>query len=128
MTLLANSITSRGITVPGYVAKPDERTSVRMLDVGTDFFETLGVPLMLGRTFGPRDDEARPKVAVINQAMARQFFGSENPVGKRFGVGRGASDIEIVGVVKNAKYESVRREDPPIIYTPCRLSLKQASE
>jgi predicted permease len=123
MTLLANSMTSHGITVPGYVAKPGERTSVRMLDVGTDFFETLGIPLMLGRTSGPRDDEARPKVAVINQAMARQFFGSENPVGKRFGVGRGASDIEIVGVVKNAKYESVRREDPPIIYTPYRQSL-----
>jgi predicted permease len=68
----------------------------------------------------PRDDERAPKVAVINQTMARKFFGEDNPIGRRFGFGgpEDAGKIEVVGVVRDAKYTSLRGETPPTAYTP----------
>jgi len=70
------------------------------------FFETVGIPLLGGRDLNERDTEASaPQVAVINETMARFFFGGENPIGKRFGTGRDIGmPVEIVGVVKDAKH------------------------
>ena len=89
--------------------------------VGPKFFETLGIPLVLGRTIGPGDTEAAPKVAVVNQTFARQFLNGGNPVGRRFGFGdeKTSGDIEIVGLVGDAKYSDLRREVPPTVYVPC---------
>ena len=75
----------------------------------------MGIPLLVGRNFGPQDTETSPKVAVINEIMARQFFPGGSPIGRRFGVGgdpKNSNDIEVVGVVKDAKYESLERNAP----------------
>jgi predicted permease len=95
--------------------------SARILTVGPQFLETMRMPLVFGRDLGPRDDESAPKVAIVNQTLARRYYGSENVVGRRFGWGRGASpDVEIVGVVRDARYESLRRQIEPTVYVPMR--------
>ncbi len=72
---------------------------------------TMGIPLVLGRGFGPQDTDKSQKVAVISETMAQRFFPNGSPLGKRFGIeGPESSDeIEIIGVVKDAKYRSSDR-------------------
>jgi putative ABC transport system permease protein len=129
-------ITSK-VTVPGYTPGPDENTNCNMLIVGPRFFETMKMPLLAGRDFGSQDDRPAPAdqaagapppapnnaasasppapiSAVINQTMARYFFGDQNPVGKRFSDGR--TSIEIIGVARDAKYENLREQTPRAFY------------
>ena len=82
---------------------------------------TIRTPVLLGREFTEAEREGAPKVAVINQAMARYFFGESNPLGRRFSIpgSKGdASPLEIVGVVQDAKFHSLREPSPPAIYVP----------
>jgi len=90
--------------------------------VRSNFFETMEIPLVLGRGLSERDDERAQKVAVINQAMARKYFPNDDPIGKRFGFdsAQRSRDIEIVGVARDAKYTSLRDETPPTVYFPYR--------
>jgi predicted permease len=99
--------------------------SARIMMVGPAFLETMGIPLLFGRDLGPRDDETAPKVALVNKTLALRLYGSANAVGKRFGWGRAesAAEFEIVGVVKDARYESLRREIEPTVYLPIRQDL-----
>jgi predicted permease len=88
--------------------------------VGPGFFYTVGIPLFAGREFGALDQAGSPPIAVVNQAFARKFFGGDNPVGKRFG-NAGAdssSQIEIVGVIGDAKYGGLRQQPTPMFYMP----------
>ncbi len=88
--------------------------------VGPGFFYTVGIPLLTGREFGALDQENSSPVAVVNRAFARKFFGEDNPVGKRFGAaGAGSSrQIEIVGVIADAKYGGLREQPRPMFYLP----------
>jgi len=119
-SLISGSYNSNDISIEGYKPRLGEDMEAATLSVAPRFFETMGIPLLLGRTIGPQDNESAPKVAVINQAMARRFFPGENPVGKRFswGDGKKGYDIEIIGVVRDAKYHQVRGEAPPTVYVP----------
>jgi predicted permease len=73
--------------------------------------------LLAGRDFTPRDAKGAPLVVVVNETMARHYFGSDNPVGKRLGwSARGPKDFEIVGVVRDAKYDDLRQETPRLVY------------
>src|SRR5207244_1995908 len=94
--------------------------------VGPKFFETMGIPLVLGRTIGESDTAASPSVAVVNQEFVRQFLGSGNPLGLRIGLGdrRSPADIEVVGVVADAKFDKLRKEIPPTAYVACLQDLK----
>jgi predicted permease len=90
--------------------------------VGPKYFETLRTPLLLGRDFSPRDTEATPRVAIINQTMARYFFGNDNPIGRKFGwygEDKNRLQFEIVGVVKDSKYETLREQIPRTAYLDC---------
>src|SRR5207248_7272965 len=92
------------------------REAVRHNVIGPGYFATMGIPLLVGRALGPQDTEKSPKVAVINETMARQFFPGGSPVGRRFGIGddpKHSDDIEVVGVVKDANHESLRSEPQP---------------
>ena len=82
--------------------------------VAPGVFATMEMPVLLGRDFTARDDEPAPKVAVINQAMAREVFDGETPVGRRLGLDgpEPAGEIEIVGVVRDARDSVVRRGIP----------------
>ena len=110
------------VSVEGYASRPDENTTVYLNAVGPRYFETLHTPLLLGRDFTSRDTEATPKVAIINQTMARYFFGDSNPIGRKFGwygEGKDRPQFEIVGVVKDSKYGILREQIPRTAYLDC---------
>jgi len=89
-----------------------------------NFLETMEIPLLLGRAFNRQDDERAPKVVVVNQTFANRFFPNESPVGKRFTFDiKKPDEIEIIGLVKDAKYATQREETPPTCYLPWRQSV-----
>src|SRR6267154_1870754 len=93
------------------------------LNAGPKFFETMGIPLMAGRAFTPQDFSLPPDTkwepAVINQAFARTFFKDRNPLGRRLtGVGHQGSSGEIVGIVGDTKFRSLRSEIAPTLFVP----------
>src|SRR6185295_14403304 len=86
-------------------------------------FETLNIPVMLGRDFSERDEAGSPKVALINERFAKRYFAGRSPVGLHVGMGGNPgtkTDIEIVGVVKDTRYEGLRDEIPYQLYRPYR--------
>src|SRR5204862_2463762 len=90
-------------------------------------FETIGTPLLNGQDFSPKDERLdastatnAPGVAIINQSMARKYFGNASALGRRFSFfGSADRKFEIVGVVKDAKYSSLREPTPPTFYLFC---------
>ena len=104
----------------GDSSDPRTEQHVRNNSVGPDFFEAMGMALLAGRGFGPQDNETSPKVAVISEAMARQMFPDSSPLGRRFGRGgpEHSEDIEVIGVVKDAKYGDLMEEPKPMAYYP----------
>jgi predicted permease len=88
--------------------------------VGDDYFKAMGLPLVAGRGFGPQDTDKSQKVAVISEAMAQRFFPNRSPLGERFGLGSPESRdrIEVIGVVKDAKYLSLDEQTRPMAYYP----------
>jgi predicted permease len=106
-----------GIVAEGGRVLPAEDRGSREEYVAPDYFDALGMRLVAGRDFSDRDAGRAPKVAVVNETMARQFFGDVQVVGRRFGYGTPA-DTEIIGVVANAKIDGAKRPVPPMIYRP----------
>jgi predicted permease len=93
------------------------------LKAGPQFFETMGIPLMAGRTFTPQDFSLPPDTkwepAVINETFARTFFKDQNPLGRRLtGVGHQGSSREIVGIVGDTKFLTLRSEIAPTLFVP----------
>jgi predicted permease len=87
--------------------------------VGEGFFETVGIPLVAGRTIDRRDMRSSAEAVVVDEVFTRQFFPNENPLGRRFGLGPNNNDqYEIVGVVGNSAYNSLRSDAYPTVYEP----------
>jgi predicted permease len=87
--------------------------------VGSTFFETMGIPIVAGRGFTSRDNQHAPKVAIVNQRLARDFFPNANPIGQTvISCDPGAPRIEIIGVSADAKYDEIRTPVPPTLYLP----------
>jgi predicted permease len=84
--------------------------------VGPDYFQTLGVPILKGRDFSVRDGPGAPKVMIVNEAMAEQFWPNQNPVGKQ--VTFHADVREVVGVVKAFKLRTIREDPTPLSFWP----------
>ncbi|HEY7289650.1 MAG TPA: ABC transporter permease [Vicinamibacterales bacterium] len=125
MGLLEGNEWDSSITVEGYDAKPGEEIDPYCNAVSPDYFKTMGIPLVEGRDFDDRDVrsvEGDPKanlpsyqVAIVNQSFAKKYFGERSPVGRHIGFGMNPgtkTPIEIIGVVKDAKYTGVRDEIP----------------
>jgi len=118
-TPLTRSVWRATVNVDGYQAKDGEDVNPHMNTVGPQYFRTMGIPLVAGREFSDADGAAAPKVAIINEAMARYFYRGQNPIGRRFGIGRAnATDIEIVGVVKDGRETDLREEVARSFYLP----------
>ena len=123
--LLSNSSSNYSITVPGYTPQPRERVNAKVLPVGERFFETLELPLLLGRPPDGRDGETAPLVAVANQAFAKKYLGLGSPLGRSLTLGdKNEKPVEIVGIAKNAKYDRLRGDILPTLYIPIRQSLR----
>lgn len=109
------------VSIQGRPPTPENDMAATYNVVGPEYFAAMGIPLLVGRVFGPQDSEKSPKVAVINETMARWYFPGGSPIGRRFGLGgdsQHSNDIEVVGVVKDAKHESLRERPFPEAYYP----------
>jgi predicted permease len=117
--LLSGSVNGTSFIVQGRPFVRGEQNNVNRVRVAANFFDTMGIPLLTGRGFTAADNQAAPRVAVINEAAVRKFFPNENPLGRRFGSNpETSSEIEVVGVVRDAKYNSVRDDAPATMYVP----------
>jgi predicted permease len=112
------------IVVDGFVAKNEDDAVVWFYESYPKLFETLGMQFIAGRDFDDRDRPGAPAVIVINETMAKKFFGAANPIGKTIrerGVGNKLGEPEeIIGLVKDAKYNSLREAVLPVVYKPMR--------
>jgi len=92
-------------------------------DVSSGYFTTLGAKLLRGRYFSEAEDASKPRVAIINRALARQFFPGEDPIGKAIsGLSNPPKPIEIVGVVEDIKEGALDTINRPVLYFPLNQS------
>jgi predicted permease len=115
--LMSGHNQSEDLYPPAYQPRPNEDVFSQFNAIAPGFFTTLGIGRLQGRDFDARDKAAASGVAMVNESYARYFFGSQNPIGQRIGVG-GKPDMEIVGVVRATKYQNMRDESPRIVYLP----------
>jgi predicted permease len=133
MPLLSNGLMITAFHWPG---TPEDQTAESdALDVGPNFFQTLHIPFLAGREFSAADFElatanggdkptSAPTPVIVNQAFVQKYLAKENPIGKAFGeapvgpFGPASPGYQIVGVVRDAKYNDLRREIHPMMYQP----------
>jgi predicted permease len=110
------------VYVQGYVPKPGERdelSNVYTHYVGPRFLETFRIPLLLGRTIGDGDVEGSSEIALVNSTFVRRYLGGSDPIGRRFGFEAAKNaEIEIVGVLGDARYAEMRDDPPATVYFP----------
>jgi predicted permease len=108
---------------------PDKRYVMYRHKVSPGYFETLHVPLLLGRDFTDQDTEASEEVAIVNQRFVRDYMKGDNPIGRQFDTGSKTKPriYTIVGVVGDVKYARIREEAPPTFYLPYKQDAKYAT-
>jgi predicted permease len=115
-----------GFTVEGYNPPPGGRATSMANAISPGFFQTMGMRLLDGREFDERDVNGFSEgwaysVAVVNETFAKRYFGGSNPIGRHVGFGTDPGTrtrVEIVGLVQDAKYTSIRETDRPQIFFP----------
>lgn len=113
-SVISGSWDQEGVKVEGYRPGPDENMSPNAAIISPGYFSTLGIPFVEGRDLTEQDTSSAPKVVIINETMAHYFFGSKDALGKKIGTSddpKAPPDMEIIGVVKDAKY--VRLSEKP---------------
>jgi predicted permease len=121
--LLADSDSTLNVTVEGFQAAPDADTNVRAAYISTDYFRTIGIPLVAGREFTRADVTGQQSVAIVNEAFVRKFNLGERALGARMARGAGSNkplDIVIVGIVRDATYSRVKDQRPAQMFQPHR--------
>lgn len=106
-----------GIVVEGYTPREGERVNADVTTVSNDYFKTLEIPFLAGRDFDEHDRAGDPKVAIVNEKLARKYFGTADVIGKHIGLDR-IPDITIIGVVKDVKYINLRENLRRHFYLP----------
>jgi putative ABC transport system permease protein len=115
VTPIQGGAASRFVTIEGRQEDPAQRARVSLNWVAPRYFETFRTALIAGRDFR-FEDAAGPGVAIVNQAMARHYFGDASPIGRRMTMERETATFEIVGVVADAKYSDLREPAPRTVY------------
>ncbi|MGH9140451.1 MAG: ABC transporter permease, partial [Vicinamibacterales bacterium] len=119
ISLMTDSEWSSTIKVEGYKPKEGEDMNPSVNAVGPGYFATIGQTLLSGREFTVKDADGAPRVAIINETMAKYFFGTESPLGRHLAWGRDkTAEIEIVGVVRDSKTATLRARVKRFVYTP----------
>ena len=122
VTPVSGSTWQLRVTVPGFDAPERGRSS--LFNAATpDYFKAMRTPILSGRDFTAADVADRPLVVIVNKAFARKYFNGETPIGKtvvleRFGPERKDRQFEVVGLVADAKYRTLREEPQPTFYAP----------
>lgn len=111
---LGGSTSQFGAAVEGYAPPAGEHLQLDAVEIGPDYPQTLGMPLVAGRAIGPNDDAGAPLVAVVNETFARRFFPNGSPIGHHVTLDR---EREIVGVVADALFHTVREATRPFVFT-----------
>jgi predicted permease len=119
--LVSGCRSTSDIQIAGYQAHALEQILVQENHVGLNYFSTVGMRLIAGRDFTDRDNQKAPVVAIVNEAFVRRYFPNASPIGQRFGYTEKA-DTEIVGVVEDARVNSVREEPPIMAFYPLQQS------
>ncbi len=131
-TLLGSGVGGGNIYVQGYDSQPNEKLLADTQYVAPNFFDAMEIAILKGRRFTPQENEQAPKVAVINQALARRYFANRDPIGQHLSIGAVNYDksgkmigsdnppIEIAGLARDSKYNTLRGEIQPSIYLPYR--------
>jgi predicted permease len=120
LPVFGNAGMTTSVTIEGYRANEGEEVNTSRNIISAGYFNTLGIPVILGREFNEFDHSGSPKVAIVNEAFVNRYFQGENPLGRKisFGDRNTPLDIEIVGIVKNQKNASLREETKYFVYTP----------
>jgi predicted permease len=113
---LGGGLWTRYVQVEGYKFRADESEEVGFNAIAPNYFATLATPLLAGRDFGARDTDTSPKVAIVNESFARYFFGARPAIGRH--VTSVNVTYEIVGVVKDALYQTLRDGRIKTMYIP----------
>lgn len=108
------------LSIPGYQSAPGQPAPNAGFNlITTDYFRTLQIPLLHGRSFTPSDNENGRYVAIISQAMAKQFWPNQNPIGKQFTMSSDPTHaMQVVGIAKDARYQGVTGAVAPFFYVP----------
>ena len=117
--LFSGTESAEDLLVPGFNPLSDTDKNTASDLVGPNYFSSLGIPILMGREIGPQDLPSSPRVAVINQAMANFYFKGQNPIGRKLYVDeakRRDQPIEVVGVVRDFKQNSLRKPDERRFY------------
>ena len=119
---LSGDVAVTGFNIDGQPTDPANRPRGQIQAVSPGYFQTMGIPLTSGREFTARDDQNSPPVLIVNEALVRQYFPNENPIGKRlepsFSMSGKPEMKEIVGVVGDVKHRGLNAKAPPEIYFP----------
>lgn len=121
--LLSDSNWTNGVSVEGFVTTLDSDTQASFNAVNERFLESLSIPLLAGRNFTAADSDGRPKVALVNQAFVEKFALGNEVIGKRMAQSTGNDvelDMQIVGLVGDARYSTIKDEPPPQFFMPMR--------
>ncbi len=125
--LLSGSTSTTGIFRQGATSEKDAR-DFYIMSVSPRFFETMQIPMLRGRDFDARDAAAATASVLINETAANKYFPNEDPIGQRVGQSPEESgQSEIVGIIRDTKYDSVRDAAPPTIYTSIRPGTRSLS-
>jgi predicted permease len=118
---LAGNEWDNSMAVEGFQHKPTETPDPHMQFISPDYFKTMNIPVLMGRDFRMTDGRGAPLVCIVNERFARKFFKDGLALGKHLGMGGDPGtklNIEIVGVARDTKYESMRDEVPLEVYRP----------
>jgi putative ABC transport system permease protein len=108
---------------------PDQVQSVASMSVSADYFRAMRIPIIQGRAFSERDDASAPKVVIVNQTMAHEFFPNANPIGRRIVMGQGANGFAtVVGVVGDVRDRGLDAQAQPAFFAPFSQSPDSAME
>ena len=119
-SLFSGNMWTESVNAPGYAPRAGEDRKAVLLVISPGFFRTMSTPMVRGRDFSLRDDERAPKVAIVNEAMARYYFGGTDALGRTFLLEhrRFSEPLTVVGLVRDVKYQSLREAAPRIVYLP----------
>jgi macrolide transport system ATP-binding/permease protein len=117
MALVSGSGNNTSLAIPGVAKVQGKSPSAAITHVGPAFFETMQIPILVGRPIDGRDRDGAPLAVVVNEVFAAKYFAGVTPIGRHFAYGgTDPVDLEIVGVAKNTRYNSLKTEIPPVVY------------